>query len=487
MFKKSSLYHYNPITGKVSKCYAKSPESCPFGAANHNASMEEIMAYADRQNELKIRQEEYTRKAAQLRRREADRIREEELERRERENNPEIKRQEEEKERLRQEEERRIQEELRLKEERESTPEFQANLAKEMLSKSIVTSEKGERKPWQIEWVDAANDYYAYIKRKDRYYLQGCADYFEMYKKTHPNLISEIEHIQAELRSPNACGISIETYEDEDKEKWKDYVDWYRRERVDNNYYIDHDCNYRADGSDRWGGNEHRADGYISMVFLENGAGPGKNLIVRVNVANFLIVDDGDKREMFDNKNISYGDKIYNEVYNSPERIKKQTQIDKDNFIGSYLLASDSNKDLYKQISQEVFNEVVEDRLYDIEDEYGENSEEASEFKSFAEGMKDFNDPEFEMSGYRFYEGDESRPENFLDIDKLGAMGMTSDFVMDLMFSKFQKHLGEGANSEDLIDKDDRGSYISKNKAVIWGKAPKRPDDKQKIFIYELE
>lgn len=70
MFKKSSLYHYNPITGKVSKCYAKSPESCPFGAANHNASMEEIMAYADRQNELKIRQEEYTRKAAQLRRRE---------------------------------------------------------------------------------------------------------------------------------------------------------------------------------------------------------------------------------------------------------------------------------------------------------------------------------------------------------------------------------------------------------------------------------
>lgn len=30
-----NMYHYNPKTGEVSKCKAKSPETYPFGAENH--------------------------------------------------------------------------------------------------------------------------------------------------------------------------------------------------------------------------------------------------------------------------------------------------------------------------------------------------------------------------------------------------------------------------------------------------------------------
>lgn len=44
------MYHYNPKTGEVSKCNAKSPETCPFGSANHAQSLEEIQKMADERN-----------------------------------------------------------------------------------------------------------------------------------------------------------------------------------------------------------------------------------------------------------------------------------------------------------------------------------------------------------------------------------------------------------------------------------------------------
>lgn len=36
------MYHYNPRTGEVTKCMAKSPETCPYGVENHAQTLEEI-------------------------------------------------------------------------------------------------------------------------------------------------------------------------------------------------------------------------------------------------------------------------------------------------------------------------------------------------------------------------------------------------------------------------------------------------------------
>lgn len=41
------MYHYNFKTGKVTKCNAKSPESCPFGVDNHAATLEDTLVKAD--------------------------------------------------------------------------------------------------------------------------------------------------------------------------------------------------------------------------------------------------------------------------------------------------------------------------------------------------------------------------------------------------------------------------------------------------------
>lgn len=46
------MYHYNPRTGQVSICKAKSPETCPFGVENHAQSLEEITKFADEQNKI---------------------------------------------------------------------------------------------------------------------------------------------------------------------------------------------------------------------------------------------------------------------------------------------------------------------------------------------------------------------------------------------------------------------------------------------------
>lgn len=50
---KEKIYHYNPKTGEVSRCRAKSPESCPFGAENHSKDIEQLTYYADVQNQKK--------------------------------------------------------------------------------------------------------------------------------------------------------------------------------------------------------------------------------------------------------------------------------------------------------------------------------------------------------------------------------------------------------------------------------------------------
>ena len=46
------MYHVNPETGKFDICYAKSPESCPFGCENHSENYEEIQIKADKINKF---------------------------------------------------------------------------------------------------------------------------------------------------------------------------------------------------------------------------------------------------------------------------------------------------------------------------------------------------------------------------------------------------------------------------------------------------
>lgn len=59
MFGKEKMYHYNTRTGKVEKCRAKTPENCPFGAENHSTNLEQLMYYADVQNQKKARIEAF--------------------------------------------------------------------------------------------------------------------------------------------------------------------------------------------------------------------------------------------------------------------------------------------------------------------------------------------------------------------------------------------------------------------------------------------
>lgn len=60
------MYHYNPKTGEVSKCKAKSPETCPFGAENHAQSLEEITKFADEQNEELAERREFEEVKSEL-------------------------------------------------------------------------------------------------------------------------------------------------------------------------------------------------------------------------------------------------------------------------------------------------------------------------------------------------------------------------------------------------------------------------------------
>lgn len=48
------MYHYNPRTGEVTKCMAKSPETCPYGVENHAQTLEEIQKVADKKNQEKV-------------------------------------------------------------------------------------------------------------------------------------------------------------------------------------------------------------------------------------------------------------------------------------------------------------------------------------------------------------------------------------------------------------------------------------------------
>ena len=47
------MYHVNPETGEVRICYAKNPETCPFGCENHSDKFEIIQIKADKINKRK--------------------------------------------------------------------------------------------------------------------------------------------------------------------------------------------------------------------------------------------------------------------------------------------------------------------------------------------------------------------------------------------------------------------------------------------------
>lgn len=51
------MYHVNPNTGEIGRCYARSPHSCPFGVLNHSYDYEKLQIIADGINKGKISNE----------------------------------------------------------------------------------------------------------------------------------------------------------------------------------------------------------------------------------------------------------------------------------------------------------------------------------------------------------------------------------------------------------------------------------------------
>ena len=51
------MYHVNPNTGEIGRCYARGPHSCPFGVLNHSYDYEKLQIIADRINKREISNE----------------------------------------------------------------------------------------------------------------------------------------------------------------------------------------------------------------------------------------------------------------------------------------------------------------------------------------------------------------------------------------------------------------------------------------------
>lgn len=127
-------------------------------------------------------------------------------------------------------------------------------------------------------------------------------------------------------------------------------------------------------------------------------------------------------------------------------------------------------RELYKRSRQEIFKDLYNDRLYDIEDEYGKDSQEVEKFKKALEGVSCLDSQRVLDSGYTEFAVDKKQNEDVLFSESvLKELKVDSDFIKESMWSRIKKGLLTPPSNKEVEAISENGSYITEDICVLEG------------------
>lgn len=397
---KEKIYHYNPKTGEVSRCRAKSPETCPFGAENHSKDLDQLTYYADVQNRKKLREEE--RKA-------------------------------------------------RL-------GVFGSVADKVIKTGGNVTVHIG---------TYTQNDFeHNYVKGTlfntpgDEDVVKGVVNWVEEFHKEHPDSIECFDELMRDLGSVNLKEVSLDFKDREDIRS------------------------YNEIGSVKLGTLSYSKAGstYYSKYRLSNVDSRGNDGYIIIGRTSHASVGDGETA-YYDMNKFESCPELFKIVFEKTKGNKSLREgIDRANFVGRcFGNIAGIGRELYKKSSQEVFKDLYDDRLYDLESEYGEDSQEVKRFKKSLEGVNCLDSQDVIDNGYTKFQ------KSHLSGLVLKMLNVDEGFVHDAMWSRIQRDLFS-PQDENIVEKSEDGSYITKDIGVLKGgiTSTMKIPDSEAITIFDL-
>lgn len=396
---KEKIYHYNPKTGEVSRCRAKSPESCPFGAENHSKDIEQLTYYADVQNQKKARIERFG-----------------------------------------------------------------------LSADKILKSGGGVEVHFGKDWTGVEMN-----GNSDR--LQGTIDWLEKYQETHSDKIENFDEAIRDLNSVNLVEVDLCFKNSDDTRSLKE-------------------LGFEEFGP--FGELNGREKIYYRTYTIPNVDGRGNDAYMTIgrlaSLQKKVHSKDKDDRTTF----IYYYPDIYGKSTDLYEKVFEKTKgdadldfsIDRDNFINQCVIWDETGgrlRELYRKYSQEVFKDLYNDRLYDIESEYGEDSNEVGAFKKSLESVTCLDRQSVIDSGYTSINTDTFRLKDTFSDSVLEQLKVDREFVKDAMWSRIRRDILTPPD-EGVLETSEDGSFMTKDMAILKVSKESEDEDREdgRITIFTL-
>lgn len=284
-------------------------------------------------------------------------------------------------------------------------------------------------------------------------------NWIQKYKENHPDSIEDFDKVMRDLTSVNLASVSLQFQHKDDIRPLRD-------------------INYKEIG---WSGYGRSSYGDVLKSYqISDVDGRGSNCNIAITRAYRTKMDDGEV--------VSYtptlfegAPELYEEAFRKTGgKSSLKTIINRDNFFGASIIKNIGGvgRELYKESSKEVFDDIYEHTLNDLMDDFGEDSEEVKEFEESFRGVNCLDKDYIVENDYTNVDGSEGI--NFsdpLDEDLIDRLGAEKDFVKDALWNRVCGKLLR-PKKEDVIDKAEDGSYFTKEFGLLVG-GPK--EDKTKL------
>lgn len=233
-------------------------------------------------------------------------------------------------------------------------------------------------------------------------------NWIENFHEEHPDSIENFDNLMLDLKSINLREVSLDFKNKEDIRSYNELGSI----KISN-------PSYSGEG-----------DVYYEKYHLSNADGRGNDGYVTIARSRLVSIGNGDDA-IYDLNHFEGCPELYKKVFERTGGcFNFRKGVDRKSFISRCLLGNVGGigRELYKKNSQEVFKDLYDDRLYDLESEYGKDSQEVKKFKKFFKGVDCMELQSVVDNGYTDYS------DSPLDGGKLKMLNVDKDFIYDAMW-----------------------------------------------------